>query len=663
MNEEPRPPRPPRPSDPPRYAPVVFDDTAEYDDEPYSYDEYDDFDEGPVGGEPPPPRPPRRGGRGPGGGGRGSGAGGYASDAGLFRVMALIAFLGFVIVALVLPWSPISVVGGGGGNGDDIEARERRDLPNLPPGLIALSKMYDITVPEGMEGPWTIDVQLDERTDDPRNMAYYSYEDGQWQRLASVELVGDGRSVSGVLSEAPGSIAVLRRELTAASLGLLVNAGEQPDSAALNGATALAVRGAVVLPSGELDIDADGVGDSRGGAGPVPVFLGITGEADAVLANPATLTAHVEAIAAAVEDGQYGGAYLEYSSIAAGQSVAVSDLVAQLTERLGDDLGVIVGIPAEGGNSYDWAGIIEGGAGIWLLPPADVTAYYQQIENLLGAQLSAGVNLSQVSLVVDRRSTQSTAAGISKITLQGALTAASAVDRGIEGGISTGDPVTLRAVNLVTNPAGPSLRWDPATRTVTYSYDAGDGQRDIWIENRFSFSFRMEVAQRYGLGGVVVDAASANPQLPNVWDAVIAFIEEGEIALEQPFGPYLVPCWEASAGEIEGAAPCWQGTEAEDSVVWRAPAQPGAYDIRLIVSDGTMFVAQELALNVAQESPTTPEPTPTPEPEPTEPPEPEPTEPPEPEPTEPPEPEPTEEPEPTPTDDLPPGPAGDDDDE
>ena len=108
----------------------------------------------------------------------------------------------------------------------------------------------------------------------------------------------------------------------------------------------------------------------------------------------------------------------------------------------------------------------------------------------------------------------------------------------------------------------------------------------------------------------------------------------------RPYGPYLTPCWQAPEGAIEGQPECWTAETDTTAIVWRAPEENGAYTVRLVVSEGTIFVGQEVALRVGD----TPdgEPTETPTPEPTE--EPEPTDTPTPDPTEEPTPEPTEEP-------------------
>ena len=72
-------------------------------------------------------------------------------------------------------------------------------------------------------------------------------------------------------------------------------------------------------------------------------------------------------------------------------------------------------------------------------------------------------------------------------------------------------------------------------------------------------------------------------------------------------GVLLRPTWQIQAGPSEAGA--------KGSVVWKAPAQPGAYDVALIVSDGVILAQQKIILEVAAASssgtPTSPTPTPT----------------------------------------------------
>jgi hypothetical protein len=98
------------------------------------------------------------------------------------------------------------------------------------------------------------------------------------------------------------------------------------------------------------------------------------------------------------------------------------------------------------------------------------------------------------------------------------------------------------------------------------------------------------MARRYGLGGIAIDDVSVDPFLNQTWDPIRTYAESGAIPLSQPNGSLLRPLWQIQAGTSES------GTKG--NIIWKAPAQPGSYDISLIVSDGVVRAAQKIVLDV-----------------------------------------------------------------
>jgi hypothetical protein len=622
-------PNPPRP-DPPTFAPVVFDDE----------------EEGRRSFRP---------------------TGDYESDAGLLRVLGIIAVLGVVIIALVLPWSPVRVIGRDSGNeAGGISATARNDLPALPDGLVALSKLYDISVPEGLAGPLSVEVTLTDQTTDASNLAYYTWDGTTWTRVGTVQIAQGGASVTGQIPAASSSIAVLRRTALAHSLGLILGAGEVPEPAGLQSATVVVVMAATLLGDGDsegtLSAADSALRPALQVAGDKPVYFGISGDVTGrdILASAASITAHVDEVVLAARAQNAGGVYLDYSGVEAGQGTALVSLVTELRARLGQSgLGLIVAVPAGSAGGYDWAALQAEADALWVKAPIDPLAFYENIEALLTS--AAGIEATRVSVILDRQSAVAEGAAAARpITLLQALTVASSINFNVDA-IGGGSPVTLRTQFLEASPQS-SLRWDEAARAVTFTYTDNNLEHTVWIQNRYSVAHALEAIARAGFGGAVIASASAGGGHPDVWEPVAQFVEDGRVTLLRPYGPYLVPCWEAADGQIEGQPECWTVETDTTAVVWRAPEDEGAYTVRLVVSEGTTFVAQEVVLRVGEAAPTetaTPEPTDTATPEPTE----EPTETATPEPTE----EPTETPTPTPTETgtpaptttgAPPGPAG-----
>ena len=632
MNER-RPPNPYRP-DPPIFPPIIFDDdedgpnpgrrrSAEYDRDAFQTPSADgpgrggrsddwadgDFDDFEGRG--------RRGGNRGGRGGRGPGA--YPSDRGLIRILAVLGAATVIVLALVLPWSPLRLIGrtAATSGADGITATAQSSIPALPNGLVALSKFYDVRVPQNAKGPWAIEVTLDQATTDGNNLAFYSYDGTRWARVTNVVLGAGGTSVSGDVGSPPGSIAVLRRTGQAKTLALIVQAGDRLDPTAIDSTSIVAVMAASVGTDGALQATGGSLKAIAPGAGKAKVYFGVSSSGDGQgavknLGSAQSMSAQAEAIAKAAKGEGAAGVYLDYPSLPNGQKDAFTSFVKTLRTRLqSDQLGLVVGVPASAGatGAYDWSALVGAADGLWVRGPGDPVAYYDQMEQLLTAERTNKADLGKVSLLIGRRSIDRRGQQTSTISLRDALTAASAIDSTGGTPVTSGGSIALRAQQ------GTGLHWDAVARMVGFTYNAPNGGADsahqVWIENRFSAAFRMDLASRFGLGGVAIEQAQQDDALPAIWDTAVLFAQYGSVRLERPYGPYLAPCWQATKGTVEGAARCWSTDTAAASVTWRAPQESGAYNIRLTVSDGATFIAQELALQVGGATPT-PSATPTP---------------------------------------------------
>jgi cell division septation protein DedD len=599
---------------------------------------------------------------------------GGSVDLGLFRAAAVVVILGGLLVAA---WF-VFVRGDDGSGTVGITTEARDSMPALPDGLVAVSDLYDITVSEGIAGAATLKVRLSGDETPTTNLALYTYSDGQWRRLGSATIDDGGRVASGDVQSVPANIAVLHRAALARALGLIVGPGEAPDAAATGASIVSVIAGGPLTDTDEAGLVSADVAalSTATAATDAAVYLGLTAREGAaaqmvelILGTPARIETHVGEIVLAALAANAGGVHIDYTAVDAARREAFTSFASQLSVALAAErLGFVVSVPTPpltGTDAYDWQALAGVAETLWLRPPADPAGYYDELEPALGAQRAAGADLGAVWLVLDRRSTERSADGLAAISLREALTLASGLVARFDDGITPGSPVTISGVNINESDDDSGMRWDETANAVTFNYGARGGAHSVWLENRFSAAFRLDLARRFGLGGVVVEPAAQDETLPDFWNTVATFVEDGSVLRELPYGPYLRPSWRSSAGSIEGG----EGGEA----VWRAPDEVGVYDITLVVSDGVVFVGQQIALRVSegQQEPaptSTPEPTATATPAPTASPTPAPaattapaaTPQPTAQPTASPTPEPTPSPtpEPTATPSGPPGPAG-----
>jgi hypothetical protein len=144
--------------------------------------------------------------------------------------------------------------------------------------------------------------------------------------------------------------------------------------------------------------------------------------------------------------------------------------------------------------------------------------------------------------------------------------------------------------NIFQDEGASGMRWDNDAFAVSFSYPGTGGTRTVWLENSLSVAFRLDMARRYGLAGVAVADVSDNPDAAPFWEPLRTFSETGKVGLAQANSVVLRPSWQIQAGSSDA--------EAKGNIVWKAPAQPGSYEVSLIVSDGVLRAMQTVTLEV-----------------------------------------------------------------
>ncbi len=518
-------------------------------------------------------------------------------------VVAAIICLGILLLILVLP--PVSILSGDGeGRAGDlggiVTSAARGNVPQLPEGFEPLSSLYDISAPEDMGGTAIITVNLLAPQTDAHNLALYTFADGRWRRLAGASLVNDGTAAQGEVSALPDNVAVLRRTETVRQVTGWLPSGTELDPRAGLSLTVL----------NPVDFAPASDGFLLGDPTPVPadaayqVYPTIraaspeeTQAVDIILASPELREAHVNAIVEMVRSGAYGGVELDYRDVNVSRRAELVELVQALAEQLhadGRGITMLLPLPVQDGAQwdtagYDWERLGATVDAIKLSPETDEALYHRRMEEVLD-WLTQRVDRGKLLLVVTPLSREKSGEGIRSLTLIEALALASQPGLRVEGEIMPGQTVRVVGENLIEDEGASGIYWDDEAFAVTFTYPGLGGKRTVWIGNLFSVAFKLDLAQRHGLGGVAVEDVSLPAGQADIWPAIQEYADAGSVSLVRPNGDLLMPHWAASAGVLE--------IETGNAVQWQAPAEPGVYEVTLIVSDGVIRVGQQLGVEV-----------------------------------------------------------------
>ncbi len=540
----------------------------------------------------------------------------------------------FIALVILLVFVLSGVFGGDGNDGGDTMGGEAvgirtryGEMPGLPPGLVALSD-FVLFETDG-DVPATILLPLRGQPEDESGLGFYAYLEGRWQRVADARLTDDGQRAEADFTAVPENLAVLRVVAQAyqvsgslppggtlhpdAQVGIVSPRDYKPQSDGSLGGTATDVQvGEEVLV--------------------MPTIVG-SGEDTAsvvndILADESLRADHIEEILRLVDNGNFAGVDLEYSSVDPELRSEFTALVQDLGRALREDgrrLSLTLPPPGPQREAYDWPLLGEAADFIKILPVADPVDYWETMPKALD-ELVGEVDPGKVMLVVSPFSTELTDGNSRTLGYLEAMVLAGEIKIREPEDLKLIEPETgvkVVAVNQAQSEGATSLRWSDDAAALSFSYGA-PSQRTVYIENVFSVGFKLEQVQAYALGGVAVADASAHRDVANIWPAVNDLLEAGTVSLVRPNSDALVPRWEAPDGGSLDAS-------AGPSVIWRGE-EAGTYTLRMLFSDGDLLFGREIEVEVkeppqgsptplvtfpAQEPTPTPTPTRTPTPEPT----------------------------------------------
>ena len=480
-----------------------------------------------------------------------------------------------------------------------VQAVLRDSIPEIPDSLRPVSPIYDLDIPITLEGPYLLTLRLNAETQDQRNLGAYTFQDGAWQRLGAALLTDDGAAARVEVVQAPDNVAILRRlQFRDMVTGRLPPGQELHPEAAntitiINPISFVPAQDGSLLSLGQAESLPPDITQAV-----YPVVLAQREDADtinAVLASEQLRRQHKNNILLMVQTGRFDGVDIDYQFITDPLREEFTEFITELADQLHrDDLGIMISVPlptrdASGLNlgAYDLAALGAAVDRIKLVPPRDQSIFRESLVAALPAVLNR-VPREKILLTVSPHSIQKTVSGTEIITQRVALGLASRLAVRETGPLIAGQRIRIVGENIFQDGGASGLFWDRFANMVSFVYpDAAGNNVTVWIENRFSLAFKLDLIEEFRLGGIAIDDVSASDAHANIWPVITQFLESGAVTLVRPNEELLLPLWEVEGGDLTGSG-------ITGWVVWNTPTVPGDYETRLIVSDGDVRVGTQI---------------------------------------------------------------------
>ncbi len=482
------------------------------------------------------------------------------------------------------------------------EARLMDPVPPIPDVLGAASPIYEFFYPEGRQPPFAFELRLTTPTQDARNLGAYTWDGEDWIRLGDAALSSDRVSARITLSQPPENLAILRRLQFRDVIAGRLPRGQEPQSILADSLTLVHPDGWRPGGDGSL-LGSVGFSATAVPQNIWPTVYATTDQAELVndiLASDDLRRQHIANIQHGINSGRYDGVDIHYLNVSPALRSQFTSFIGELADRLHrDDRGLAVHVPisAAGGvgeGAYDLSQLGASADFIVIEPPLDPTVFQAAIDASLPTLIER-IESNKLLLALRSNAVIRDSTGFREMTQRDALGMASELSIREPGPYRPGSRVTLQGTSILLDNLAGGIRWDSVNRIVTFTYPDQTGAAvTMWIHNRFSAAFQLEVVSRHGLGGVYISNASADPANANLWPAVAAFFEAGIPDLRLPNAILFDPIFSVEAGELSGASGSgWQ--------FWDLPTTPGDYRAQLVVSDGDVRVGHVITVPVRAE--------------------------------------------------------------
>ena len=426
---------------------------------------------------------------------------------------------------------------------------------------------------------------------------------GKWKQITTVSLSDDGYRASGVLSDPPQYLVLLRRLSTVGHVVAYLAPGDELNILGIEKTTIVHTLDFHPGPSGDV------VGQLSfpkiTGALHYPVIFVDESEGsslaniDTILSSPIDRFNHVQSILRMVSQLSLSGIDIAYLDLDKQHRSSFTLFITELASglhRQGKQLTLTLPAPkitARNPNqidegAYDWELLGQQADILKIWPIRDQSLYRLDVPIML-TYLTELIDRKKLVLILTPYASEKSLISIRSLTMLDAMEIATRLAIRSET-IRAGEEIDLIGTNIDKDEGLSGILWQPETATVAFTYKLNGG-RTIWLENIYSAIFKLEYVSIFRLGGVGIENGSETI-IPNLWPPIIEFINSGQMELVQPNPETLKPKWWASGGVIM--------SNQRGGATWTAPSTPGKYRIALTISDGVDQFINDLTINIQE---------------------------------------------------------------
>ena len=318
-------------------------------------------------------------------------------------------------------------------------------------------------------------------------------------------------------------------------------------------------------------------------------IFGNSQDIERMLSTPKIRAAYSTAIVDLIRDNDYGGVVVNFGPLQSGTHHLLNGFISELRSNVsmsGREINLIAR-PSDEHNS-EWSKLISLVDGLWISVRYSDGDTLSGLDSFLIPYIVSGDDIGKISLLASTSVEGGTSIFADSQSLLETLNEIN-IDAEV-GAISTDQDIVLGTDTSLTS--GNDIYWDEIARSVVVRID----RENYFIPSRFSFSFLLDFIDFWSLKGLVIDTSNSKKMPEGVVEVIAGWFDTESIQPLEPFGPYLQPCWIVSAGSV--LPECWSTDGGDKPTVWTTPATPGVYALKLIISDGELFISSEEILRV-----------------------------------------------------------------